>query len=232
MPPESGERKSDGICLGPTTQKVGHSLVPIMTTEVGARLSFRSRLGMLRLSSVDSPHFSQRLSAQISASTSSHHPSSGLRQIQVAQERDSGTLTKDILVKGAIEPVKDFFGRVLQPSLPSTEGLRRVPAGDRAILSQLSFRHSNFSDGDSRTHSLLSASEPLGNVSRPEGCVFSYAHPSSISEIPTLSGRGRVFSVSGTAVRNLYCPVALYSSGKGGKAHCSSLGHSTFPIPR
>ena len=91
-PPESGERKTDGICLGPKTQKVGHSLLPIMTTEqeVGARLSFRSRLGTLRLSSEDSPHFSRRLSAQISASTSCHHSSSGLRQIQVAQERDSG----------------------------------------------------------------------------------------------------------------------------------------------
>ena len=51
------------------------------------------------------------------------------------------SLTKDMLVKGAIEPVKDLFGRVLQPSLPSTEGLRRVPAGDRPILSQPSFRH-------------------------------------------------------------------------------------------
>ena len=58
------------------------------------------------------------------------------------------SLAKDMLVKGAIEPVKDLFGRVLQPSLPSTEELRRVLAGDRPIL--LSY----FSDGDNRTHSL------------------------------------------------------------------------------
>ena len=127
---------------------------------------FRSRLGTLRLSSVDSPHFSRRLSAQISASTSSHHSSLGLRQIQVAQERDSGIPDQGHVGQGSHRTSKgSHFGRVLQPSLPSTEGLR--PVIDLSCLN----RHLDI----------------------PEGCVFSYTHPSSISEIPTLSGRGRVF---------------------------------------
>ena len=79
------------------------------------------------------------------------------------------SLTKDMLVKGAIEPVKDLSSAGFYSLLflvPKDSGEFR-PVIDLSCLN----RHLDI----------------------PEGCVFSYTHPSSISEIPTLSGRGRVF---------------------------------------
>ena len=120
---------------------------------------------------------------------------------------------------------------VLRSPFLRTEELRGLPSCPGPVRAKQVFKENSFPNGngffDTRGHT----SWRLGHFPGPEGCLFSYSHPSSVQEVAQVRLAREGLPVPGPSVRAFPCPLGFYPNYQGDVRGGPCEGDQTLSLP-
>ena len=101
--------------------------------------------------------------------------------------------------------------RLLQPHISGAEKVRRLETCDRPFSTQQVCSLSPFQNGDIEFNQASTSERRLGNFLRPERCVLSCTHSSTVSSLSSICVRREGIPISSLSLRAFGEPVCVYS---------------------
>ena len=121
--------------------------------------------------------------------------------------------------------------RLLRPPVLRAEEVRGLPPSFGFVPTECVPQEGTFSYGDSRLDQSSHSSGGLGDLDRPQGCIFSCFDPPSLQEVAEIRLEGQNFPIQSPSLRSQPGPVGLYPYHAGNLRRSAFSGYQVARLP-
>ena len=190
-------------------------------------------MGNISHRSVGSKDFERRVLDRVQCTASFDHSPCSFTDFQGPGESNSNVRSSQCSTEEGRDSAgeRHFIAGFLQQVLRNPkEGEGKVALNPRSIQPECLHQGPTFQDGDSSVHQGCYGERRVGNFHRSARRLLPRAHPPQVSEVSTVRGGWRGFSVCGSPYGGKTFRPGIYQNSQPSQEHSAQDGHTHTPV--